>query len=145
MQAIQLGAIACKQAPPNRVNLLSKANRLSRRSALTGREPRATSDPRGNGCPRAPNAGGAAWAARITGAARSPQTPTPTPSGCLDYVRLTRPDPVRGIKRDGAVMFLRSPALPATGNHLGDDFVLENQFLGGGGHGVSGVSGRIAA
>ena len=83
----------------------------SHMSAPTGRETRATSDPRGNGCTRAQNAGGAAWAARITGAVRSPQTPTPAPSGCLDSVRLPRPDPVRGIKRDGAVMFLRSPAL----------------------------------
>ena len=110
-------------------------------SAPTGREPRATSDPRGTGCPRAQNAGGAAWAARITGAVRSPQTPTPAPSGCLDSVRLPRPDPVRGIKRDGAVIFLRIPAHPATGHRPGEDCVWGNPCVRGGGPGAAGSAG----
>ncbi len=102
LRAIQLGAIACKQAPPNRVNLLSKANRLSRRSALTGREPRATF-PRPRGGSPGPRPIRAAMAARgrKTRSARRgplgsrapfarpkpPRLPRPaalTPSGCLD-------------------------------------------------------------
>lgn len=41
---------------------------------------------------------------------------------------------VPGIKREAAVIVFVITPLPAAGDHLGDDFVLENEFFGGVAH-----------
>ena len=150
LRAMQLGAIACKQAPPNRVNLLAKANRLSRRSALTGREPRATFPrPRGGSPgPRPIRAALAARGRKTRAARRGPlgsRAPfaRPKPPRLPRPAALTRPRPRVRARRCGHVP--PESRASATGHRPGEDCVWENQFLGGGGHGVSGVSGRIAA
>ena len=150
LRAIQLGAIACKQAPPNRVNLLAKANRLSRRSALTGREPRATF-PRPRGGSPGPRPIRAALAARgrqTRAARRGPlgsRAPfaRPKPPRLPRPAALTRPRPRDRARRCGH--FPPDSRASSRRRPSGRRLVLENQFLGGGGHGVSGVSGRIAA